>query len=82
MTRRRRLRPLWRPRAQGGTKPGSPSGPPLPPEAFTGTGGRRLPQRRHARPPWLRNWRAPAWLVPAIFACVLVGLIIIIIVTG
>jgi hypothetical protein len=30
----------------------------------------------------LRNWRAPAWFVPAIFACVLVGLIVIIIVTA
>jgi hypothetical protein len=79
MTRRRRLRQPWE---TGGGIPGSLSGPPLPPEAFTGSGGRRIPQRRHARQPRTRDWHAPAWFVPAIFLCVLLGLVIIIIVTA
>jgi hypothetical protein len=62
--------------------PGSLSGPSLPPEAFTGPGGRRIRQRRHARTPRSRDWHAPAWLVPAIFLCTLLGLLIIIILTA
>jgi hypothetical protein len=79
MTRRRRPRQLWE---QGGGIPGSLAGPPLPPEAFSGAGGRRLPQRRHARKPRSGERRVPAWVVPAIFICVLLGLIITIIVTA
>ncbi len=79
MTRRRRPRQSWE---QGGGIPGSLSGPPLPPEAFSGTGGRRLPQRRHARAPRVGGWQAPNWLVPTIFLCVLLALIIIIAVTA
>jgi hypothetical protein len=41
-----------------------------------------MPQRRHARTPRLHNWRAPAWLVPTIFACVLLALIAIIVATA
>ena len=77
--RRRRLRQPWE---QGGGIPGSLAGPPLPPEAFSGSGGRRIPQRRHARKPRGGDWRTPAWLVPAIFLCILLALIITIIVTA
>jgi hypothetical protein len=79
MRRRRRPREPWE---LGGGIPGSLSGPPLPPEAFTGRGARILPQRRHARKPRTGDWHPPAWLVPGIFACVLVGLVITIIVTA
>lgn len=79
MTRRRRLRQPWE---QGGGIPGSLAGPPLPPEAFSGAGGRRMPQRRHARRPRGGDPRIPAWLVPGIFLCVLLGLIITIAVTA
>jgi|HubBroStandDraft_6_1064221.scaffolds.fasta_scaffold505124_1 hypothetical protein len=79
MSRRRRPRLPWE---QGGGVPGSLSGPPLPPEAFTGAGGRRIHQRRHGRRPSSRDWHAPAWLVPAIFSCILLGLVIIIVVTA
>jgi hypothetical protein len=79
VTRRHRPRRLWE---RGGGIPGSLSGPPLPPEAFTGPGGRRIPQRRHARAPRLNGWHAPAWFVPAVFACLLLGLIIIIALTA
>jgi hypothetical protein len=78
MTNRRRPRLPWE---LGGGTPGSLSRP-LPPEAFTGAGARRMPQRRHARTPRLHNWRAPAWLVPTIFACVLLALIAIIVATA
>jgi hypothetical protein len=79
MTRRRRSRQPWE---QGGGIPGSLAGSPLPPEAFSGVGGKRIPQRRHARQPRSGDRRTPAWLVPAIFLCVLLGLIITIIVTA
>jgi hypothetical protein len=79
MTRRR---PEPQPWERGDGIPGSLSGPPLPPEAFTGAGGRRIRQRRHARSPRARDWHAPAWLVPAIFLCILLALVIIIIVTA
>jgi hypothetical protein len=79
VTRRRRPRQPWE---QGGGIPGSLSGPPMPPEAFSGYGGRRLPQRRHAREPRTSDWHAPKWLVPAIFLCILLALIITIIVTA
>ena len=79
MTRRRRPRQLWE---QGGGIPGSLAGPPLPPEAFSGSGGRRIPQRRHARKASVGARRAPAWLVPAIFFIVLLALILTIIVTA
>ena len=79
MTRRHRLRRPWE---QGGGIPGALSGPPLPPEAFTGPGGRRMPQRRHARPANTDHWHPPAWFVPAVFTCILVGLIIIIVLTA
>ncbi len=79
MTARRRPRQPWE---QGGGIPGSLPGPPLPPEAFRGDGGRRIRQRRHARTPRSRDWRAPAWLVPAIFLCVLLALVVIIIATA
>jgi hypothetical protein len=75
VTRRRRPREPWE---RGGGVPGSLSGPPLAPEAFSGVGGRRIPQRRHARRPRVSAWRAPAWFVPAIFLAVLIVLIIII----
>ena len=78
MMRRRRSRQLWE---QGGGIPGSLTVPPLSPEAFSGFGGRRIPQRRHARRPRAGNRPTPRWLVPAIFAFVLLGLIITIIVT-
>jgi len=54
----------------------------MPPEAFSGFGGKRIPQRRHARRPSVSERRVPVWLIPTIFACVLVGLIITIIVTA
>jgi hypothetical protein len=76
--RRRRLRQPWE---LGGGVPGSLAGPPLPPEAFSESGGRRIPQRRHARKPRAGDRRAPAWLVPAIFAIVLLALIVTIIMT-
>jgi hypothetical protein len=79
MTSRRRPQQPWE---TGGGIPGSLSGPPLPPEAFRGGGGRRIRQRRHGRPPRLRNWRAPAWLVPAVFLCILLALIVVIIVAA
>ena len=79
MMRRRRLRQPWE---QGGGIPGSLAGGPLPPEAFSESGGRRLPERRHARRPRPGGQRVPAWVVPAIFLCVLIGLIITIIVTA
>jgi hypothetical protein len=79
MMRRRRLRQPWE---LGGGIPGSLAGPPLPPEAFSESGGRRLPERRHARRPRPGGPRAPAWVVPAIFLCVLIGLIITIVVTA
>jgi hypothetical protein len=79
VTRRHRPRRLWE---RGGGTPGSLSGPPLPPEAFTGPGGRRIPQRRHARVPRSTDWHPPAWFVPAVFACLLLGLIIIIALTA
>ena len=79
MTRRRRLRQPWE---AGRGIPGSLSGPPLQPEAFSGYGARRIPQRRHARQPRARNWHAPSWLVPATFLCVLLALIITIVVTA
>lgn len=79
MTRRRRPRPPWE---TGGGIPGSLSGPPLLPEAFRGTGGRRIRQRRHARPPRGRDWHPPAWFVPAIFLCFLLVLIVVIILTA
>jgi hypothetical protein len=79
MTRRRRPRQLWE---QGGGIPGSLAGQPLPPEAFSESGGRRIPQRRHARKVRVGERRAPVWLVPVIFALVLLALIITIIVTA
>jgi hypothetical protein len=79
VTRRHRPRRLWE---RGGGIPGSLSGAPVPPEAFTGPGGRHLPQRRHARTPHMRNWHAPGWFVPAVVVCVLLGLVIIIILTA
>lgn len=79
MMRRRRPRQLWE---QGGGVPGSLAGPPLPPEAFSGSGGRRIPERRHARKPRVGDRQTPAWLVPAIFSFVLLALIITIIVTA
>jgi len=79
MTRRRRPRQLWE---QGGGIPGSLAGQPLPPEAFSESGGRRIPQRRHARKVPVGERRAPVWLVPVIFALVLLALIITIIVTA
>jgi hypothetical protein len=79
VTRRRKLRQPWE---LGGGTPGSLAGPPLVPEAFSESGGRRIPQRRHARKPRAGDRRAPSWLVPAIFLCVLLGLIITIIVTA
>jgi hypothetical protein len=30
----------------------------------------------------VRGWRAPAWLVPAIFMCILLVLVVIIVVTA
>jgi hypothetical protein len=77
--RRQRQRQPWE---QGGGIPGSLAGPALPPEAFSGDGGRRMPERRHARKPRVGDGQVPAWLVPAIFAFVLLGLIITIIVTA
>jgi hypothetical protein len=77
-----RRRPRPRPWERGDGLPGSLSGPPLAPEAFTGAGGRRIRERRHARLPRSRNWHPPAWLVPAIFLCILAGLIIIIALTA
>jgi hypothetical protein len=77
--RRRRPRQSWE---HGGGIPGSLAGPPLPPEAFSGDGGRRMPERRHARRPHVGDRRVPGWLVALIFAFVLLGLIITIIVTG
>ena len=77
--RRRRLRQLWE---QGGGVPGSLAGPPLPSEAFSESGGRRMPQRRHARRIGVGRRQTPGWVVPAIFSFVLLGLIITIIVTG
>jgi len=79
MMRRRRPRQLWE---LGGGIPGSLAGPTMPPEAFSGFGGKRIPQRRHARTPSVSERRVPVWLIPTIFACVLVGLIITIIVTA
>jgi hypothetical protein len=79
MMRRRRPRQPWE---QGGGIPGSLAGPPLPPEAFRGSGARRIPQRRHARTTRSGGRQAPAWFVPAVFLCVLLGLIITIIVTA
>jgi hypothetical protein len=79
MTRGRRLRQPWE---QGGGIPGSLAGPPLPPEAFSESGGRRIPQRRHARKARPARRHAPAWLVPAIFGFVLLALIITIILTA
>jgi len=79
MMRRRRPRQLWE---RGGGVPGSLTVPPPAPEAFSGFGGRRIPQRRHARRPSVGDRRTPRWLVPAIFAFVLLGLIITIIVTA
>jgi len=77
--RRRRLRQPWE---QGRGMPGSLAGPPLPTEAFSESGGRRMPQRRHARKIGVGNRQTPAWVVPAIFSFVLLALIITIIVTG
>jgi hypothetical protein len=54
----------------------------LAPEAFSGSGGRRIPQRRHARKANVHTRRVPAWLVPAIFFFVLLALVITIIVTA
>jgi hypothetical protein len=79
MTRRRRLRQPWE---HGGGIPGSLAGPPLPPEAFREHGGRRIPQRRHARKARVGGRRRPAWVVPSIFGFVLLALIITIIVTA
>ena len=79
MSRRRRPRQPWE---TGGGIPGALSGPTLPPEAFRGTGGRRIRQRRHARPPRGASWHPPSWFVPAIFLCFLLVLIIAIIVTA
>jgi hypothetical protein len=79
MTRRRRPRQLWE---RGGGIPGSLAGQPLPPEAFSESGGRRIPQRRHARSARVGGRRTPVWLVPAVFAFVLLALIITIIVTA
>jgi hypothetical protein len=79
MMRRRRARQPWE---QGGGVPGSLAGPPLQPEAFSESGGRRIPQRRHARKTRVGGRQTPAWLVPVIFALVLLGLIITIIVTA
>jgi hypothetical protein len=79
MTRDRRPRQPWE---QGGGIPGSLSGPPLPPEAFRESGGRRMPQRRHARKARASDRRAPAWLAPAVFGFVLLALIVTIIVTA
>jgi hypothetical protein len=41
-----------------------------------------MPARRHARRPRAGDRRTPAWLIPAIFLFVLLGLIITIIVTA
>ncbi len=79
MTRRR---PRPEPWERGGGIPGSLSGPPLAPEAFTGAGGRRIRQRRHARSARSGNWHAPAWLIAAIFLCILAALVITIILTA
>jgi hypothetical protein len=79
MMRRRRPRQLWE---LGGGIRGSLAGPTPPPEAFSEFGGKRIPQRRHARKPRVGERRVPVWLIPAIFACVLLGLIITIIVTA
>jgi hypothetical protein len=79
MTGRRRPQQPWE---TGGGIPGSLSGPPLPPEAFRGAGGRRIRQRRHARPPRVSGWRAPPWLLPAIVLCIVLVLIVVIIVTA
>jgi hypothetical protein len=79
MMRRRRARQLWE---QGGGVPGSLAGQPLPPEAFSESGGKRIPQRRHARTARVGGRQTPVWLVPVIFAFVLLGLIITIIVTA
>ena len=79
MTRRRRPRQPWE---SGGEIPGSLSGPPLQPEAFRGAGGRLIRQHRHARPARIHGWQAPAWLVPAVFLCVLLVLVVIIALTA
>jgi hypothetical protein len=54
----------------------------MPPEAFSGFGAKSPPRRRHARKPRVGDRRTPIWLVPAIFSCVLLGLIITIIMTA
>jgi uncharacterized membrane protein YdfJ with MMPL/SSD domain len=79
MTRRRRPRQLWE---RGGGIPGSLAGQPLPPEAFSESGGRRIPQRRHARNARVGGRRMPVWIVPVTFAFVLLALIITIILTA